>query len=295
MIERRSEDGRVRLVADATALDALVAAGLLADLPVERLRGAEPTGLPGRGPPVRLRIGGAPLIVKTLRHGGLAAPLLGASFRGARRLLDAVALARLLIERGGATARPAFARIRGGALPGLHRLELATFEIEGARDAASCLASERDLRARRAAIRACGAAVRALHEAGVVHADLNLRNLLVARSPPGAQRLDGDPDGGTRAFVIDLERSTLPAPLLPRHRVENLSRLLRSAEKLGLLGPVVTRRDLLRFLAAYEPGARRELFVAVARRHSARAPWHRLTWRFAGRRTPGAAARPAPG
>lgn len=273
----------MRLVADETALDALVAAGLLADLPVERLRGAEPTGLPGRAPPVRLRIGGAPLIVKTLRHGGLAAPLLGASFRGARRLLDAVRLARLLIERGGATARPAFARIRAGALPGLQRLELATFEIEGARDAASWLASERDARARRAAIRACGAAVRALHEAGVFHADLNLRNLLVARAS----------DGAARAFVIDLERSTLPAPLLPRHRVDNLARLLRSVEKLGLLGPVVTRRDLLRFLAAYEPGARRELFAAVARRHAARAPWHRLGWRFAGRQAKEAAARPA--
>ena len=243
----------MRLVADESVLDALVAAGLLADLPAEKMRGAS-------------------LIVKTLRHGGVAGSFLGASFRGARRLLDAVELARLLLARGGATARPAFARIRAGALPGLRRLELATFEIEGARDAASYLANERDARARRSAIRACGAAVRSLHEAGIRHADLNLGNLLVVPGP------------AARAFVVDLERSTLPRPLLPRHRVENLARLLRSAEKLALLGPFVTRRDLVRFLTAYEPGARRELFAAVARHHAARAPWHRAGWRIRGRR-----------
>ena len=273
----------MRLVADEAVVDALVAAGLLADLPVERLRGAEPTPFPGRGRPSRLRIGGASLIVKTLRHGGLAGPLLGASFRGARRLLEAVELAQLLLARGGATARPAFARIRAGALPGLSRLELATFEIEGARDAASYLAVEPEPRAHRAAIRACGAAVRALHEAGIRHADLNLKNLLVV---PGSE---------ARAFVVDLERSTLPRPLLPRHRVENLARLLRSTEKLALLGPVVTRRDLVRFLAAYEPGARRELFAAVARHHAARAPWHRAAWRLTGRSANRRAAEPAPG
>jgi 3-deoxy-D-manno-octulosonic acid kinase len=270
MIERRSEDGRVRLVAEETSLDALVAAGLLADVPIERLRGAGPTPFQGRGRPVRLEVGGAPLIVKTLRHGGLAGRLLGSRFRDERRLLDAMALAQRLLAHGVATARPAFARVRAGALPGSKRLELATFEIEGARDAATFLAAQPPLRARRAAIRACGAAVRALHEAGVRHADLNLKNLLIVTG------------NEVRAYVIDLERSTLPRPLLPRHRVENLARLLRSTEKLGLVGPVVTVRDLFRFLAAYEPGARRELFVAVARLHSARAPWHRLAWRLFG-------------
>jgi 3-deoxy-D-manno-octulosonic acid kinase len=271
MIERRSEDGRVRLVADEASLDLLVAAGLLADAPVEQLRGVEATGFEGRGRPVRLRVSGAPLIVKTLRHGGLAGRLLGTRFGArsgnVRRLLDAMELAQRLLARGVATARPAFARIRGGALPGSLRLELATYEIEGARDAATFLAAQRDARARRAAIRACGSAVQALHEAGVRHADLNLKNLLVVAGREA------------RAYVIDLERSTLPQPLLPRHRVENLARLLRSTEKLGLLGPLVTRRDLVRFLVAYEPGAWRELFAAVARDHAARGPWHRLAWR----------------
>jgi hypothetical protein len=35
----------------------------------------------------------------------------------------------------------------------------------------------------------------------------------------------------------------------------------------------------VRFLVAYEPGAWRELFAAVARDHAARGPWHRLAWR----------------
>jgi 3-deoxy-D-manno-octulosonic acid kinase len=270
MSERRSQDGRVRLVADETRLDALAGLGLLEDVPIERVRGATPAefGGSGRGGAVRLALGDATVVVKTLRRGGLPGRLLGAGlgawFFGARRVLDAVALAQRLLERGATTARPAFARIRRGALPGLRRLELATDEVAGARDAAAFFASAPPPAARRAALRACGAAVHALHEAGVRHADLNLGNLLVA-------------DG--RAFVIDLERSTTPAPLTPDDRVENLARLLRSAEKLGLLGTALSRSDLLRFLHAYEVGARRELFAAVARRRRSGA-WHRLGWRL---------------
>lgn len=271
MDERRSQDGRVQLVADEARLDALAGLGLLADVPIGAVRGATPAefGGSGRGGAVRLAIGDATVVVKTLRRGGLTGRLLGAGlgawFFGARRVLDAVALAQRLLERGGSTARPAFARIRRGALPGLRRLELATQEVAGARDAAAFFASRPAPAARRAALRACGAAVHALHEAGVRHADLNLGNLLLC-------------DG--RALVIDLERSTLPAPLTPADRVDNLARLLRSAEKLERSGAAFSRSDLLRFLAAYEEGARRELFTAVARRHRRTAAWHRLGWRF---------------
>ena len=277
MSERRSQDGRVRLVADEARLDALAGLGLLEDVPIERVRGAAPAdfGGSGRGGAVRLALGDATVVVKTLRRGGLPGRLLGAGlgawFFGARRVLDAVALAQRLLERGAATARPAFARIRRGALPGLRRLELATHEVAGARDAAAFFAARPARAERRAALAACGAAVHALHEAGVRHADLNLGNLLLA-------------DG--RVLVIDLERSTLPAPLTPADRVDNLARLLRSAEKLGLVGPALSRSDLLRFLVAYERGARRELFAAVARRRRRTAAWHRLAWSLGGRGAP---------
>lgn len=279
MVERRSQDGRVRLVADEPLLDELVARGLLEDRAAASTAGAAPTGFRGRGDSVRIAFGDASVIVKALRRGGLLGTLLGrgfgAQFGDARRVTDALALSQRLLERGVSTTRPAFARVRRGALPGLCRLELATFELPGVQDASTYFAGAPALRERRAAITACGDVVRALHEAGVHHADLNLRNLLIAAGP------------SPKAWVIDLERSTLPDPLTPRHRVENLARLLRSIEKLGLLGSVFRRADLLRFLAAYESGARRELFLAVARRHASRAPWHRVAWRlFGGRAVP---------
>jgi hypothetical protein len=96
-------------------------------VPIGAVRGATPAefGGSGRGGAVRLAIGDATVVVKTLRRGGLTGRLLGAGlgawFFGARRVLDAVALAQRLLERGATTARPAFARIRRGALPGLRR------------------------------------------------------------------------------------------------------------------------------------------------------------------------------
>ena len=63
----------------------------------------------------------------------------------------------------------------------------------------------------------------AMHEAGVVHADLNLRNLLV--SPGG----DGAPD---TVSVIDLDRSPLAStPPGDRARRANLDRMMRSLRK----------------------------------------------------------------
>ena len=71
--------------------------------------------------------------------------------------------------------------------------------------------------------------------------------------------------------MIDLERSTLPAPLTPADRVDNLARLLRSAEKLERSAAAFSRSDLLRFLAAYEEGRagslhRRRAATAARRR-----------------------------
>ena len=111
MDERRSQDGRVQLVADEARLDALAGLGLLADVPIGAVRGATPAefGGSGRGGAVRLAIGDATVVVKTLRRGGLTGRLLGAGlgawFFGARRVLDAVALAQRLLERGERRAR----------------------------------------------------------------------------------------------------------------------------------------------------------------------------------------------
>ena len=69
-----------------------------------------------------------------------------------------------------------------------------------------------------------GRAIRALHEAGGVHADLNAHNILVSA------------DEDVPAFVIDLDRAAVLKGPVPDHRARaNLERLRRSLRKLGLV------------------------------------------------------------
>jgi tRNA A-37 threonylcarbamoyl transferase component Bud32 len=68
-----------------------------------------------------------------------------------------------------------------------------------------------------------GRAIRLLHEAGGVHADLNAYNILVPEEGEGP------------AFLIDLDRaSVLNGPVPERRARANLRRLRRSLLKLGL-------------------------------------------------------------
>jgi 3-deoxy-D-manno-octulosonic acid kinase len=72
-----------------------------------------------------------------------------------------------------------------------------------------------------AAMRAAGRLVRLLHERGVVHPDLNLKNILLA---------PGDPE--PRALVLDLDRARLrPAGVRDRQRRRTVARFWRSARK----------------------------------------------------------------
>jgi 3-deoxy-D-manno-octulosonic acid kinase len=270
IVERRSGDGRVTLLADRELAAALVERGLLGAAPLEAIAGASPTRLGGRGRPVLLELPGCRLVAKTMRHGGLVGGLLGDRFAGDERARRLVALLERLDERGVATARFGFARVRRGGA-GLSRLDVATREIAGARDGLAFLRARPAAPARRAAVRAAARVVRSLHEAGVEHADLNVKNLLVREG------------AAVEAFVIDLEKSSVVPALSAAAVVRNLERLARSLAKLGLLGELLPRTDLVRFVREYAGEGWRDLFEAARRRHDAFAPLHRLAWALFGR------------
>jgi tRNA A-37 threonylcarbamoyl transferase component Bud32 len=126
------------------------------------------------------------------------------------------------------------------------------------------------------ALAAAGAAVRALHDAGVSHADLHPKNLLLDASTAGVRVLDLD-----RARASD-------APLTEAQRLDNLVRLARSVEKHRLKGMAVGRRAALRFLRAYGGNAEagdRWLDLVRARLRPG-LPWHMLWWRLSGQVRP---------
>lgn len=71
-----------------------------------------------------------------------------------------------------------------------------------------------------AAMEAAGGLVRLLHERGVAHPDLNLKNILIRA---GA--------GAPRALIIDLDRARVRGPLPERARRRMLARFERSLRK----------------------------------------------------------------
>jgi tRNA A-37 threonylcarbamoyl transferase component Bud32 len=120
-----------------------------------------------------------------------------------------------------------------------------TKELADTRDMHNYLASltkgldAAPLRRKRDTVREAGRAVRVAHDAGLCHADLQLRNVLV--------RHDGTP----AVFLVDLDKASWREPLPGRWRIMNLLRLRRSAAKAARSGLCITRTDMVRFLEGY--------------------------------------------
>jgi tRNA A-37 threonylcarbamoyl transferase component Bud32 len=71
-------------------------------------------------------------------------------------------------------------------------------------------------------LQAVATSLRGLHQQGVYHRDLNLKNILVRREPDGV-----------KGYIIDFDKATLFLGRVPTTMVQrNLNRLLRSAHKL---------------------------------------------------------------
>jgi hypothetical protein len=163
--------------------------------------------------------------LKAMRRGGRLARIWRGRYPSASRLVATLAASAEAQARGVPTARPIALIVEAGR-GGFARGAMAFEEIEGSEDLARRVI-------RRAATRedvaATIAAVRAMHDRGVLHPDLNLGNILLRQSvgaPP-------------EAFLIDFDRATFaagPLPFPPRQAA--LRRLERSCAKItGSPGP----------------------------------------------------------
>ncbi len=93
-------------------------------------------------------------------------------------------------------------------------------------------------RSSREILRTAGRAVRRLHDAGVSHPDLHLKNLLLT-------------DAG-QVLVLDLDKAqALDHPLDEAARIADLARMGRGIEKHRMKGLTTGRREALRFLEGY--------------------------------------------
>lgn len=226
----------------------------------------------GRGPHRLLpaRDWGTKVRVRPGRRGGLLGPLLGDRYASPARCFREHALVVALEAEALPVPTPVFAaawRTGWG-----WRSAVATVEREGAVDLAGWLEGGPSAEERRAAARGVGRTLRRLHDAGVTHGDLQLRNLLL------------EPDSTTGALgclAIDFDRARRGPSLPPAARMREWMRLERSFHRTGH-DAALTPRIRAAALAAYcgsDRGLRRAMLDRLPRER-ARLRRHRLAWRL---------------
>lgn len=217
----------------------------------------------GRGDPVRLRPG---------RRGGWLGAWLGDRYASPARVFREFELLRALEVRRIDCARAVLAVARRRGL--FWTTTLGTVELEGTCDAARWLEAGPSAEAIEAAATATAHTLRACHDAGVLHGDLQLRNLMIG--PVDAPTL--------RCTLIDFDRARQVEAPTPAARMREAMRLLRSVEKRGLSErvPSAVRARWLEAYCAGDAALERAMRQALPRERR-RLARHRLGWRLARR------------
>jgi 3-deoxy-D-manno-octulosonic acid kinase len=179
--------------------------------------------LGGRAAAHVISVNGSKWIVRHYMRGGMIASLLGDRYvrSGTPRPVAELIVSEAARQRGIPTPAVRAAVVYEGGM--FYRADIATSFIEGSADLAELTLGERAWPddARVSAWRAAGAAIRMCFENGLLHPDLNLRNVIVERG-----------DSGVRAYVIDLDRAHLGDAVSASARQSMMSRFERSMRKI---------------------------------------------------------------
>ena len=239
---------------------------------VRERRPATTAGPPkyGRAPLERVALPDGVALVRHCHRGGLLARILGDRYLDGGRFVREAAAAEALRQRGVPTPE-IIAIVQHRAFPGVYRADVITREVPDSRDLAEALATlppgEDGVARKRALMEATALLLRRMHDAGLRHADLNARNLLITAD-------------GT-AMILDLDRAELADELPQRDRAAAFARLYRSLHKLGLAPEPVSDDDCAAFYDTYagdDPVLRGHAAEVLAMCH--RDLWlHRLGWR----------------
>ena len=177
--------------------------------------------------PVATLPNGARVVVRRYRRGGMLRLVNRGLYFGGNRAFDELRAAERA-RAGGVRTPVVVAAIERPARLAGYRAWLATVLLSGGLNLAAWLAAEADEARRGGVLRESGRQTAMMHAAGVAHADLNLRNLLVLPA-----------EGGDEVYLLDFDKATVSAtPVSPARRERDLRRLARSARKLEAgLGP----------------------------------------------------------
>jgi 3-deoxy-D-manno-octulosonic acid kinase len=185
------------------------------------------------------------VVVRHARRGGMLAPLLRDVYLGSPRFLREIAMSRHLAQAGIPTPEV----VAGVMYPaGMgHRADVATSRVDGRDLAEIFFGAQQPAGERREAIlHAVGGTVRRLHNAGLIHPDLQLRNVLVEDPPRPSPTI----------FLLDVDTCRAIPKGDDASRRWNLARFARSWEKFNRQSGVrLTEDDRAAFAAGYRAGA----------------------------------------
>ena len=179
--------------------------------------------------------------IRKYRHGGLLRRFTGDLFIFGARPFQEVAVTEEARSAGVPTLE-ILAAIKERVWGGWYRGYLITAYLPAALDLVYYLERQQVGTKRRVVIEKAAEAVRKIHERGVYHADLHLKNFLVEEAQ------------GIKVYLIDFDKSKVFSRLDTSRRMKNLKRLDRSAEKLKGYGLSLPRRDKAIFCRAYASG-----------------------------------------
>ncbi len=91
-------------------------------------------------------------------------------------------------------------------------------------------------------LKAIARSIFAMHNQGIYHADLHLKNILIRQN---------DVSDEPEVYIIDFDKARLKERLSPKEKIDNLLRFNRSLEKYKFQGGIVTRTDQVRILKEY--------------------------------------------
>ncbi len=276
MIDRISLPREFRVSSDG-ACSVIARAGMervIKDIAAGRADMRLAPGITGRAETYRVTQPGlaSPLLVKQYWRGGILRGVMRQRFVGRSRFLAEIVLAEIAADGGVNTARIAGLVLR--RTDGIFwSATLVTEEITDSVDLKK-LAVEEWLPMTRAQrnelLRAVATEIRKMHDLGVFHSDLHLKNILV-------RKWQTQPI----AYIIDFDRGAFYRRLSQSRRLNNLMRLDRSAEKLNRHRPLISSADRLRLLRYYAAGDSK-LFARLkngARSLATRRKVHRAWWR----------------
>jgi len=189
--------------------------------------GCRPLDAAGRGAMTQFPLGdGRTGILRVCRRGGLLRRLVKEGFLLRNRPLEEFHVHQAARARG--IPAPALLGVRWGRRGTFYFGALATELLPGCDLDAWLRANAENPESTAVTLQRCGATIRHMHDNGVYHADLQLKNIFVA-------------DNGI--FLLDFDRARLHDALSTTQRARNLLRLRRSFEKRG--HPVENWRALL--------------------------------------------------